>query len=279
MADSVGKIALDIDLRANLNKQLKDISGNIGKQMTEQINSSVNRSTNSFRKTLRNAFRIPKGTFKVHKNAFDMSKITQGDDILTKTLDNINQQMDIQKQKLQQLRQEYNQGLSEKTKFEIEQLSQVMAASEHRIESLRIKLRELQFSYENATSPERKNKLLEEIAKTEAQMTTLMARSDRALNKINELEDGLSGEKRNALRERIVRTEASLLSLGKRAERVQKEMLKTDKGFDRVARGATKAEKPVNRLGRVFDSTRDRMQNMTNSFTAGFRRIARQVLV
>ncbi len=222
---------------------------------------------------------LPKKTFEMPKKTYSTQPIQDENSRLSQSLNNVNQQIDIQQQKLNQLKQEYNSGLSEKTKHEIEQQNQVMAASEHRIESLRIKLKDLQFSYENAVNPERRNKLLEEIAKTEAQMTTLISRSDNALHKINQLEDGLSGEKKNALRERIVRTEASLLNLGKRAEKIRDDLDGAGKSMRNVGKDAEKTEKPVRRLGLAFFGTGQRANNMTNSFVAGFKRIAKQVLV
>src|SRR5690625_998456 len=301
MADSIGKLALDIDIRSALDKEIKSKSEAIGKNISQSIQKSLDGQRRGIKQWFSDVFKFPKRDFQnqlkgaqemmkdslkmpeksfdMPKKTFDMNLITNENDRLAQTFSNVTQQIEVQQQKLADLKKEYASGLSEKVRHAIEQQEQVMHASEMRIEALRIKLNELKHSYEVAIDPQRKNKLLEEISKTEAQMTTLMARSDDALHKINQLEDGLSGEKRNALRERIVRTEASLLTLSKRAERVRKEMHGTEKGFERAGRGATKAEKPVRRLGSAFDSTRNRASNMTNSFVTGFKRIAKQVLV
>lgn len=279
MSDSVGKINLDIDLQSGLEKQIKSTSDHIGKQLSSQIQSTMQRSIGSIRKTMQSAFKMPKKTFEIPKKTYSTQPIQDENSRLSQSLNNVNQQIEIQQQKLNALKLEYNSGLSEKTKHEIEQQNQVMAAAEHRIESLRIKLKELQTSYGNAVSPDRQNKLLQEIAKTEAQMTTLVARSDNALHKINQLEDSMSGDKKNALRERIVRTEASLLNLGNRAQKIQKDMQGADKSFQRTGRSAEKTEKPVRRLGLALFGTGKRANTMGNQFVAAFQRIAKQVLV
>lgn len=222
---------------------------------------------------------MPKKTFEMPKKTYSTQPIVDENSRLSQSLDNVNQQIDIQQQKLNQLKQEYNSGLSESTKHEIEQQNQVMAAAEHRIEALRIKLKDLKFSYENAVNPDRENKLLQEIAKTEAQMTTLISRSDNALHKINQLEDGLSGEKRNALRERIVKAEAALLNLGNRAQKIRGDLDGAGKSMQRVGASATKTEKPVRRLGLAFFRTGKQSNVMGNQFVAAFQRIAKQVFV
>src|SRR5690625_286508 len=279
MADSVGRIALDIDLRSSLDKEIKGASNQIGKQLTSSINQSFKRQVSGVRKMMTDAFKMPKKTFEMPKQTFNMQPMISENDRLSMTLNNLNQQIDIQRQKLTDLKRMYNEGLSEQVKHQIEQQNAIMVASEARIESLRIKLKDLRDSYDNAVSPERKNKLLEEISKTEAQMTRLIARSDNALHKITQLEDGLAGEKRNRLREQIVKTEASLIRLGERADRVRNQMAGTGKGMQRVGRDARKTEKPVRRLGSALTDTGRRASSMTSSFVAGFKRIAKQVLV
>lgn len=300
MSDSVGKISLDIDISDDLSKEISKASEKIGKNMSNSIESRLGatmkrtkgmmssigkqvldsmQSSLGKMKNMATSFKVPKSSLEVPKQEFNMQPFFNESDRTNKALQNVNEQIDIQRQKLEQLKQEYNSGLSENTKHEIEQQNQVMIAAEHRIESLRIKLKDLQFSYENAINPERKNKLLEEISKTSSQMTTLISRSDNASHKIRQLEDGLSGEKRNALRERIVKTESSLLNLGNRAQKIQKDMQGADKSFRRVRSSATKTEKPVRRLGSAFFGTGKRANVMGGQFVAAFQRIAKQVLV
>lgn len=301
MADSVGKISLDIDISSALDREIRSKSDEIGKSMTDALRKSFSSSTQKFKKTLQSMFSFPKRQFdqqvksaqkslqdnlKMPKDAFQMPKQTfnaspffDASDQLSQTLNNVNQQIEIQQQKLAQLKQEYNEGLSDSVKHQIEQQSAIMQASEHRIEALRAKLNELQHSYEVTVNPERKNKLVGEIAKTEAQMTTLIARSDKALHKIIQLEESMGREGKNALREKIVKTEASLLNLSKRAERIQRDMHGTDKSFNQVASSATKTEKPVNRLGLAFFGAGRRANTMGNQFVNAFKRIAKRVLI
>ena len=301
MADSVGKISLDIDISSALDREIRSKSDEIGKSMTDALRKSFSSSTQKFKKTLQSMFSFPKRQFdqqvksaqkslrdnlKMPKDAFQMPKQTLNvspffgaGDQLSQTLNNVNQQIEIQQQKLAQLKQEYNEGLSDNVRHQIEQQEAIMKSSELRIEGLRSKLQELQHSYEVTVNPERKNKLVGEIAKTEAQMTTLIARSDKALHKIIQLEESMGREGKNALREKIVKTEASLLNLSKRAERIQADMHGTDKSMQKVASSAIKTEKPVNRLGLAFFGAGRRANTMGNQFVNAFKRIAKRVLI
>ncbi len=301
MADSVGKISLDIDISSALDREIKSKSDEMGKSMTDALRKSFSSSTQKFKKTLQSMLSFPKRQFdqqvksaqkslqdnlKMPKEAFQMPKQTfnaspffDASDQLSQTLNNVNQQIEIQQQRLTELKQQYNEGLSDNVRHQIEQQEAIMKSSELRIEGLRSKLQELQHSYEVTVNPERRNKLVGEIAKTEAQMTTLIARSDKALHKIIQLEQSMGREGKNALREKIVKTEASLINLSKRAERIQADMDGANRSFNRVASGATKTEKPVRRLGFAFLGAGNQANGMTNSFVRGFKRIAKQVLV
>lgn len=301
MADNTaGVVGLEIDLTTKLDQKVKEASDQISDGLSKNIKDNIKGQKGFFGNMMQKVFQFPKRAFdnqikgaqkmmqdslKMPEKSFDMPKRTfdmspmGGSDRLAQTLNNVNQQIEIQQQKLAELKKEYASGLSEKTQHQIEQQNQIMHASEMRIEALRIKLKDLQHSYEVAVSPERKNKLIEEISKTEAQMISLMARSDNALHKITQLEDGMAGEKKNALRERIVKTESSLLNLGKRAEKIRRQMDGAGKSFLRLGRNANKTEKPVRRLNLAFFSAGRRANEMANSFVTGFKRIAKQALV
>lgn len=289
MSDSVGKISLDIDLRADLNKQISHISGNIGNQLSKTLKQHVSGSMNGMKK-LMPKFEMPKKSFSMPKKTYSTAKTSdanaEGNNALDSVLSNTNAKIDIQKQKLADLKAEYAGGMSDKIKSQIEQLERVMQSSEGRIQALNSKLKDLKYSYENAVSPERKNKLLDQISKTEMQMSSLINKSDKANQSIIELESGFSKSKKNALLEKIVNTEASLLRLNKSADQTKSKMAQLEGGV-------SKAEKPVSRLGGTFNKTDkaarktgnafffagNRANNMASAFSQALTRMLRQVFI
>ncbi|WP_336822939.1 hypothetical protein [Sporosarcina sp. USHLN248] len=298
MTESVGKISLDIDLRSDLNKQINHIAGNIGTQLSKTLQQHVKGTMNGMKRTM-STFQIPKKTFSMPKKSYSPSKTTEADtdasaiESLNSVLDNTNAKIDIQKQKLAELKAQMNAGISDGAKAEIEQLERVMQSSEGRINALTTKLNDLKHSYDNAVSPTRQNKLLDEISKTEMQISSLMNKSDKANQKIIQLESGFSQDKKNALLEKIVNTEASLLRLGERAEKTKDKMAQLENGMNNAGRDAGKAERPIRKLtgslgkaekaakktGSSFSLMGRQGNNMARSFQQALTRILKQVLV
>lgn len=300
MSESVGKISLDIDLQSGLEQHVKQTGDLIGKQLAATIQGTLKKQMNGM-KAIMPKFSMPKKTFAMPKKTYSEAKTADVDtdaskaqiESLNSVLDNTNAKIDIQKQKLAELKAQMNAGISEGAKAEIEQLERVMQSSEGRIQALSGKLSDLKFSYDNAFNPERKNKLLEEISKTEMQMASLMNKSDKANQKIIALESGFSGDKKNALLEKIVNTEASLLRLGTRADKTKDKMAQLEAGMNKAGGNAGKAERPVRKLtgslgraeraakktGNAFTLAGRQGNNMGKSFQQALTRILKQVLI
>lgn len=273
MSESVGKISLDIDLQSGLDKHIKQTGNLIGKQLGAAVEGTLKKQMNGM-KAIMPKFQMPKKAFTMPKKTYSEAKTADVDtdaskaqiESLNSVLDNTNAKIDIQKQKLADLKSQLNAGLTDGVKSEIEQLERVMQSSEGRIQVLTNNLKDLKHSYEVAVSPERKNKILDEISKTETQMSSLMNRSDKALQKIIQLEDGMSGTKKNALHEKIVNTEASLLQLNKRADQTKSKMSQLADGMNNAGRNANKSEQPMRRLGGTLGRTEKAARRTGNSF-------------
>lgn len=185
MSDSVGKISLDLEVKSDLEKQINNMSNIIAKKMkttTEKatagvfdgigkqtddamntINNSIkaglNKTSNAIRSTLTNAFaavkniKMPKIEFPKAENIKATSQNSRMADTtrgppksnlnaeaikaqisnLSATLDNVNAQIDLQKSKLADLKEAYRMAFNPNSKNKIQDQ---MLKTEQRINSL-----------------------------------------------------------------------------------------------------------------------------------------------
>lgn len=300
MSESVGKISLDIDLQSGLDQHIKQTGNLIGKQLATTIQGTLKKQMDGMKAIMPN-FGMPKKTFSMPKKTYSAAGTADVDtdtskaqmESLNSVMENTNAKIDIQKKKLADLKAQMNAGITDGAKAEIEQLERVMQSSEGRIQALSTKLKDLKHSYDNAVSPTRQNKLLDEISKTEMQITSFMNRSDKANQKIMQLESGFSGDKKNALLEKIVNTEASLLRLGQRADKTKSKMAELEGGMNNAGGGAGRAERPLRKLGGTLGKTEKatkrtgtafslmgrQSNNMANAFSRALTRMLKQVFV
>ena len=185
MSDSVGKISLDLEVKSDLGKQINNMSNIIAKKMkvtTEKatsgvfdgigkqtdnamntINNSIkaglNKTSNTIRSTLTNAFaavkniKMPKMEFPKAQNVKASSQTNKSTTAtrgppksnlntealkaqisnLSATLDNVNAQIDLQKSKLADLKEAYRMAFNPNSKNKIQEQ---MLKTEQRINSL-----------------------------------------------------------------------------------------------------------------------------------------------
>lgn len=200
MSDSVGKISLDLEVKSDLEKQISNMSNIIAKKMksnTEKatagifdgigkqtdnamnnINNSIkaglNKTSNTIKSTLINAFSaiksidMPKMEFSKAQNTKATSQTSKTTNItrgppksninaeavkaqianLTSTLDNVNAQIDLQQSKLVDLKE----------------------------------------AYKMAFNPNSKNKIQDQILKTEQRINSLISKSDKLGFKLADLD-------------------------------------------------------------------------------------------
>lgn len=164
MSDSVGKISLDLELKSDLNKQIGQISNNIGDQFAKSVERRVKGTMNGMQKMM-SSFKMPKKTFempkKMHSAVPQTMKAPEVDMKATKAeiaglvpvLDNVNGKLDFQRRKLEDLRN----------------------------------------SYDTTYNVKRKNLLESQILNTESAILKLTKTSDTTASKIWKLEDALKG--------------------------------------------------------------------------------------
>ncbi|WP_099313691.1 phage tail protein [Clostridium paraputrificum] len=193
--ESVGKISLDLEIQSDISTQISNVSNLIAKNlkkslsggmksalenvntttkktmgnMLNSINSSVKKSVGNIGKTLRNIL----GNIKMPK--IDIPKPTNMS--MPKTAD-ISSTIS-------------SRGPPVDTSMLVAQIENVSRSLENtnaRIDQQKVKLAQLRESYNLCINPTRKNKLQEQILKTEANIIKLTATSDKLGFKLNDLD-------------------------------------------------------------------------------------------
>lgn len=200
--DSIGKVSLDMEIQSDLDKQIRTAATNIGKQ----IENALNKSGVDTRLT-----KLFDGVAKALNNN------------LKKTMDNLSKQIDSYLRKLTQVQMptvkapqsvtppkstgpsvqaprgppvsapkvkiDFN---SDVAKSQMETIESEMDLTESRIRELNQKLAELQNLYDQTFNAQKKNKLKEEIFKTESSVVRLVKKMDTLGLKYSEIESKLA---------------------------------------------------------------------------------------
>lgn len=162
----------------------------------------------------------------------------------------------------------------EAARAEIEHLTAVLDNINARLELQQRKLADLRESYKNTFNEAKKNKLQEEILKTEAAILRLTKQSDKTASQIWKLEDSLKDVKEEAesTGSRFSQFVKRLLKFNLAFKRANKTLNQTDKQLKATAKSA-------GRTNRALAATGKSANKMGNQFTQAFRRIAKQVLI
>ncbi|MDU1032543.1 hypothetical protein [Clostridium sp.] len=198
MSESVGKISLDLEIQSDISKQVNTVANLIGKNLKTSLNSgikgalgnvdkiakkSVDNISNSINNSLKSSMGKIKNTMQAVFNSFKNFKLPTFNfpkppsvsmpktaDI-SSTISNRGPPVDMSMLTAQ-----------------IENVSRSLDNTNARIEQQRVKLSQLREEYSTCFNPTRKNKLQEQILKTEANINKLIATSDKLGFKLNDLD-------------------------------------------------------------------------------------------
>ncbi|SHJ51889.1 hypothetical protein SAMN02745163_02049 [Clostridium cavendishii DSM 21758] len=200
MSDSVGKITLDLEIASDIGKQVSAISNLMGKNLKDTLNNSfkssfdgINKSAkeslNSVDSTMKNMLsRIKDSTRKTLSSAFaTMKKIK----LPTPKFPEVN----IAKPKVASISKTIGTRgpptvNKEMLKSQIEGIERTLDNTNAKIEQQQAKLAGLREEYNNTFNQARKNKLEEQILKTEGAINKLIAASDKLGFKLADLDAG-----------------------------------------------------------------------------------------
>lgn len=202
MSDSVGKISLDLEVKSDINQQVADISGQIGKSLKSSLDGGLKSAfegiNNSTKSSVSNLSRV------IDKSMSGMSKG------LKQRLSSIFSSFQQIKAPTVQFPQPQNTPMpqmsipqaqpvrgppqinTEAIRTQIDTLGRTLDNTNARIEQQNTKLKLLREQYSATFNQNRKNKLSEQILKTEANINRLTTTSDKLGFKLSDLESKLS---------------------------------------------------------------------------------------
>lgn len=200
MADnnSVGKISLDLEIQSDIGKQISTVSNLIGKNLKNSLQSSTKAAFGSMKKNLDSNAKTLRDTFKkVISGAVEGAKsIKLPTPKFPKVNFNTPKQAETPSVAMPRAPPipKVSSGINiEQIKAQIESLTASLNNTNARIEQQQEKLRGLREQYSSTFNPATKNKLQEQILKTEAAINKLVASSDKAGFKLADLDAKLAG--------------------------------------------------------------------------------------
>lgn len=251
MSDSVGKISLDLEVKSDLQSQISTISANIAaglkrniegatksalsgiqnsvKNVTNNISKTVSSSVQGIKKSLQNAMSgLRNVKIKMPKINFDRARNSVSQTGTTRTVEPTRGPPT---------------GNTEQLRAQIANVSATLDNVNARIENQKAKLAELRESYSRAFSGANKNKIEEEILKTEAVINRLVGQSDRLGFKLSEMD------------ERLRQTG----SAGEEAAR----------GINKATNSADNMNRNVNRSPGILSKLKSSLNSLLSSFRSG----------
>lgn len=198
MSESVGKISLDLEIQSDISKQVSTVANLIGKSLKASLNAGINGAlgnvdkiakksvdniSNSINNSLKSSVGKIKNTMQAVFNSFKNFKLPTF---------NFPKPPSVSMPKTADISSTISSrgppvDMSMLT-AQIENVSRSLDNTNARIEQQRVKLSQLREEYSTCFNPTRKNKLQEQILKTEANINKLIATSDKLGFKLNDLD-------------------------------------------------------------------------------------------
>ncbi|MGL4108313.1 hypothetical protein [Clostridium sp. LP20] len=197
MSDSVGKISLDLEIQSDISKQVSNVSSMIGNGLKKSLDGgmksalknisniskkSVGNISNTINSSLKNSMGKIKNTMQAAFNSFKNFKLPtfsfqKPTNISAPKVADVSTSMSGRGPPVDM----------DIISAQIDNVGRSLDNTNARIEQQKIKLAELKEAYATA-SPSRKNKMEEQILKTEASINKLIGTSDKLGFKLNELD-------------------------------------------------------------------------------------------
>lgn len=245
----------------------------------------------------------PKAAVKKSAPSVDEGAVKDQISQLTAVLDNTNAKIDIQRQKLSELKASQG-GLTEAAQQQMNALEKESAGLEEQIRKLTSQIAILKAEQKGAISGFHADMIGDEIAAVQLDLDGLILKADETGRKMADLQDTGRDFK---IQEKIVNTEAALLRLTQSSDKTTNKIRDLEDSLNNAGQVATKVEKPVQNLGQKMIQTNKPLKaakgnldqaaksavkastsfglagrgasHMGNSFTRAMSRILKQVFV
>lgn len=250
--DSVGKISLDLEIQSDISKQIGAVSGMIGRNLKSSLDGSAKAAFSGMKKNLNSNAKVLGNTLKkALSGAFETAKnIKIPIPKFSKMNFNTPTQADVPKTAQPRAPPivDVNAGVNaEQLKSQINNLTANLDNINARIEQQQDKLKGLRESYSNTFNPNRKNKIQEEILKTENAINKLIGASDKAGFKLANLD-------------------SKLAMLNSTAKGTTAGTAKLDNAVKKVGQATNKASNGFKLFGNSVKNTTHQMHDSHNQF-------------
>lgn len=198
MSDSVGKISLDLEVQSDLQGQLTKLSNNIGNSIKSSLNAGTNKIFENMNSGLKSSTKVLENNL-VNSIGKMKSNLTSSFKAMFSSLKNVKMpSLDFGKPTNQATPKTTTTSSVNKTrgspinaeilKTEIDNTAAALDVINRKIEQQQGKLLELKESYNTTFNQARKNKVEEQMLKTEASITKLIGQSDKLGFKLSDLD-------------------------------------------------------------------------------------------
>ncbi len=211
MSDSVGKISLDLEVKSDLGKQINNVSNVMGKTLKDTLNNATKGAFNNVSKNADSAIKNINNSlssgFKNVKQNINSSLISA-----LKTIKNFKMPR-IKFPKQQNIKPNTNNVKTAKSPrgppqivnkeilgTQIDNIAATLDNVNARIDQQKEKLAQLRESYDSTCNPNRKNKIHEQILKTESSINKLIGKSDKLGFKLAGLDEKMAGFGSNSVK-------------------------------------------------------------------------------
>lgn len=262
MSDSVGKITLDLEVTSDIVGQVNKISSIIANTLKSNLNKSTNKVFDNMDKTMKGSLN------KVNSNMKNMmSNVTNNlKNSLSRALSMLSN-IKLPTVKFNPLESQTTTSQNipntkstrgppvnrEILTTEIDTTSKMLDTINAKIESQQNKLKELREAYDLALNPKRKNKINDQILKTEESIIRLTSKSDKLGFKLSDLD-------------------SKLAALGKESSSTGNKIDRLNSSFDKLSSNSNRSNGIFNRIGnslKNLTSGLNTSNNSTRSFNNG----------
>ena len=271
--DSVGKISLDLEVTSDLSNQISKVSNTIGKKLKDTMDNATKSMFDGMSENMDKNMQsmnssLKSGLDKMKQNI--RSTFTSALDVLKNIkMPSISfPKMDIAKPNASNaISQPVTRGPpkatgfnSEAIKAQMDNVAKTLDNTNAEIEQQQAKLAGLKQSYNMAFNETSKNKIQEQILKTESAINSLISKSDKLGFKLADLDEKLAMAGKGA---------------GEAASKINS-LSKSTGIFESLANGAANITKKLNESLKSLGSTSNSTNNHMNNMNRGLSNIAKQ---
>lgn len=247
MSDSVGKISLDLEIQSDISKQISNVSSSIATNLKKSLSSGIksslgdmgsttkktlNNITSNINNTMKKSMVNVKKTMTSILSSIKMPKISIPKPTRTTIPKTVDKTTNVNKRG-----PPINADM---LSSQIDNTAKALDITNAKIDQQRAKLAQLKESYSMA-SPARKNKMEEQILRTESSVNKLIAQSDKLGFKLSELDDKMA-----MLGSGTNKTTASNNKLKSSLNSVSGATNKASKGLNNLGNSTKKANSAMN---------------------------------